>query len=134
MQRRCGALLWGPNVTRALIGNRESEQDAEKSSLQMVLLGMAEGPQGGVGLQALGFVFAPSQQSWNVCHAPRLISIGLGISDLFSSDLDVSVVLVVTVIPVLDEAVAETHRACRPLLVMLMGLRKRGELMQSSAG
>lgn len=90
MRRRCGALLWGSNVTRALVGHKESEQDAEKSSLQMVLSGSAEGPQGGVRLQALGCVFAPSKQSWNVCHASRLTSLGLGISDLFSSELAVS--------------------------------------------
>lgn len=134
MQRCSGALLWGSNVTRALIGHKESEQDAEKSSLQTVLSGMAEGPQGEVGLQALGCDFAPSKQSWNVCHVPRLISIGLGISDLFSSDLAVIVVLVVTVVPVLDEAVAQTYRACHPLLVMPRGPRERGELMQSPTG
>lgn len=90
-------------------------------------------PQGAVRLQGLMCVFAPSKLSWCVCLAPRLISISLDSSSPLSSDLAVSIVLVVTAIPGLDEAVAQTCRECRPQLVLLRGLRE-GKLIQSPAG
>lgn len=68
---------------------------------------MAEGPWGRGRLQGLTCVFAPSKQSRHICLAPWFISIVLGISDPLLSVLAVQVVLVVTVIHVLDGAVAQ---------------------------
>lgn len=72
----------------------------------------------------LNVCFAPLKKSWRVCLVPWLISISLDISDPLSSYLAVSIVLVVTVIPGLGEAVAQASRECRPWLVMLRGPRE----------